>query len=191
MIGFLKGKIALKDGQFIYLDVNNVGYKILVSNDILSKSQVGSEYLIFTYTHIREDAMELFGFLNFEDLKLFEMLIGVSGVGPKTAVNIFSQAATNQIIQAIRSGDVDFFTAVPRLGRKNAQKIIIELKNKLGENQDIDINAWDNDLNKEVISALKNFGFSVPEIQKALKSVNNKDASVEEKIKLAFKFLGK
>lgn len=191
MIGFLRGKITLKDGPYIFIDVCGVGYKVLVSNELQSRLSNNLEYLIYTYTHIREDAMELFGFLQYEDLKLFEMLISVSGVGPKTAVNIFSQAKTDQIIHAIRSSNVDFFTSVPRLGRKNAQKIIIELKSKFGENQDIDINDWDTDSNSEVISALKSLGFSSPEIQKALKSINNKDISTEEKIKLAFKFLGK
>ena len=90
MIGFLKGIITLKDGQSIYIDVNGVGYKVHATAEVLSKTSADSQSLIYTYTHVREDVMELFGFLHFEDLKLFEKLISVSGVGPKTAINIFS-----------------------------------------------------------------------------------------------------
>jgi len=93
MIGFLKGKIAFKDNQYVYLDVNGVGYKIFAANDVLSLN-CGENTTIYTYTHVREDALELFGFINFEDLKLFEKLLGVSGIGPKTADELLNQFET-------------------------------------------------------------------------------------------------
>ncbi|RJQ24703.1 Holliday junction branch migration protein RuvA [Candidatus Parcubacteria bacterium] len=190
MVGFLKGKIALKDGQYIYVDVQGVGYKVQVVSEVLAKP-LNEVLTIYTYTHIREDAMELFGFLRFEDLKLFEKLISVSGIGPKTAINIFSSGDGDQITQAIIAGNVDFFTAVPKLGKKNAQKIIIELKNKIGESREIDINSLDSNVNEELVSALKSIGFSIAEIQKAVKNIKEKDITVEEKIKLALKYMGK
>ena len=123
MIGFLKGEVFLREGNSIILDVKGVGYKVLVASDVLGKANKSASLELFIYTHVREDNIALFGFLDSLDLKLFENLIGISGIGPKTAMAIFSAGARNTIINAIIKGDVDFFTSVPRLGRKNAQKI--------------------------------------------------------------------
>src|SRR3989344_9424166 len=140
MIGLLKGKVELLYRPFVIVDVNGVGYKILVSENVYKKLTTNENIKIFTYTYVREDALDLFGFLELEDLTLFENLITVSGIGPKTALNIFSFGERKDIVEAIIKGDVSFFTSVPRLGTKNAQKIIIELKNKMaagGSNLDL------------------------------------------------------
>ena len=191
MIGFLKGSIELLDRPFVYIDVNGVGYKVLISDAIYSKLSKEDKIKLFTYTYVREDALELFGFLEVEDLKLFESLITVSGIGPKTALNIFSFGERKDIIEAIIKGDVSFFTSVPRLGTKNAQKIIIELKNKMGAGNDLDLSGKDLLENAEVVQALKNFGFSVSEAQKAVREIKTQGLSLDEKIKLALKRLGK
>lgn len=190
MIGSINGVVEIKDNPHLIIDVNGVGYRVLVSNNVLSKSMVGDRLRLFTYTHVREDQLELFGFLNREELKLFEYLIGVSGVGPKTAIGIFSVGTKDAIIQAIVSGDVSFFTSVPRLGTKNAQKIIIELKSKLGSIGDLDLSN-DGKADNEVIAALKSFGFTAGEAREAIKNIPNKDVSTEEKIRLSLKYLGK
>jgi Holliday junction DNA helicase RuvA len=122
---------------------------------------------------------------------LFESLLTVSGVGPKTALNIFSFGERKDIIEAIIKGDVTFFTSVPRLGTKNAQKIIIELKNKMGAGSDIDLSGKDLLENAEVVQALKNFGFSVSEAQKAVREIKQIGLTTEEKIRLTLKNLGK
>ena len=137
MIGFLKGKVELLKRPFVIVDVNGVGYKVLVPETIYAKLSLGESLKIFTYTYVREDALDLFGFLEAEDLGLFESLLTVSGIGPKTALNIFSFGERKEIIEAIIKGDFTFFTSVPRLGTKNAQKIIIELKNKMGSGAEI------------------------------------------------------
>jgi Holliday junction DNA helicase RuvA len=191
MIGFLKGKVALLKRPFVIIDVNDVGYKVLVPETIYAKLSLGENLKIFTYTYVREDALDLFGFLEAEDLGLFESLLTVSGVGPKTALNIFSFGERKDIIEAIIKGDVTFFTSVPRLGTKNAQKIIIELKNKMGADSDIDLSGKDLLENAEVVQALKNFGFSVSEAQKAVREIKKDGISTEEKIRLALKNLGK
>ena len=129
MIGSLNGKIELLDRPFVIVDISGVGYRVLIADSIYTKLTIGEKIKLFTFTYVREDALELFGFLTIEDLKIFENLITVSGIGPKTALNIFSFGGRKEIIEAIIKGDVDFFTSVPRLGTKNAQKIIIELKN--------------------------------------------------------------
>ncbi len=190
MIGFLKGSIEHLDRPFVLVDVNGAGYKVLVSEPTFSKLSKQDKVKLFTYTHVRDDALELFGFLEIEDLKLFESLITVSGIGPKTALNIFSFGERKDIIEAIVKGDVSFFTSVPRLGTKNAQKIIIELKNKMGAGTDLDLSGKDLLENAEVVGALKNFGFSVAEAQKAVREIKTPGLTLDEKIKQALKRLG-
>jgi Holliday junction DNA helicase RuvA len=191
MIGLLKGKVELLQRPFVIIDVNGVGYKVLVPESVYLKLTKDGEVKVFTYTHVREDALDLFGFLESEDLKLFESLLTVSGIGPKTALNIFSFGERKDIIEAIIKGDVTFFTSVPRLGTKNAQKIIIELKNKMGAGQDLDLSGKDLLENAEVVQALKNFGFSVNEAQKAVREIKTPGLSTEERIRRALKNLGK
>src|SRR3989344_6054392 len=120
MIAWLKGIILLIDSPYIIVEVGGVGYKVLLSTKILSSLKTNDKIQLFTYTHVREDALDLFGFLTFQDLKLFEKLIGVSGVGPKTAIGIFTLGSSTEITNAILNGDISFFEGVSRLGRKNA-----------------------------------------------------------------------
>ncbi len=191
MIGYLNGVVFLKDVNSIILDVKGVGYKVLAANDVLSKAIKGNPLELFIYTHVREDNISLFGFLESQDLKLFENLIGVSGIGPKTAMNIFSIGSRSQIVSAIISADTSFFKGVPRLGQKNAQKIIIELKNKFGSTSELDLNGEDVSGSEEVVVALKGFGFTSKEINDAIRSVKKNGQNVTETIKLALKYLGK
>ncbi|HVZ11561.1 MAG TPA: Holliday junction branch migration protein RuvA [Patescibacteria group bacterium] len=189
MIGSLSGQIIIRDDPNIILDVNGVGYRVHAASDVLSSiSEIGSQLKVFTYTHVREDILELYGFLKYSDLKLFEMLINVSGVGPKTAIGVFAVGSADQIMNAISSGDTSFFSGVPRLGTKNAQKIIIELKNKIG-GAGLDLSG-DGASRGEVSAALKAFGFTQNEINDALRGVDG-SVGVEKQIKLALKYLGK
>lgn len=197
MIGFLKGKVEFVDGPYIILDVNGVGYRVLVPSKIFSHAKIKEELKLFIYTHVREDTLDLFGFADLSDLKLFEKLISVSGVGTKTALNVFSIGTRDSIIEAIIKGDVDFFTQVPRLGKKNAQKIIIELKGKLGSLEDLDLSGESDDAAREVLLVLKSFGFSSTEAREAIKNIDKnlpagrQEQTIEEKIRLALKYLGK
>jgi holliday junction DNA helicase RuvA len=191
MIGSLKGKVILKDGLNLLIDVNGVGYKVLVSEKIWNKSYLDGEIFLFIYSHIKEDAFDLFGFKEIQDLKLFESLISVSGVGPKTAMSIFSVSDRNEIINAVLNGDVTFFTRIPRLGKKNAQKIIIELKSKFKDNSSFDLSGGDQEEFDEISSALKAFGFNSREIADALKNIDPSAKTIDEKIKLSLKYLGK
>jgi Holliday junction DNA helicase RuvA len=191
MIGFLSGKIEILRRPFVIVNVNGVGYKVLLSENFYSKLSIGENVKIFTYTYVREDALELFGFLEVDDLYLFENLISVSGIGPKTALNIFSFGERKEIIEAILKGDVTFFTSVPRLGTKNAQRIIIDLKTKMGNTDTFDLSGSDMKENQEVIEALKNFGFSVKEAQNVLREIKTPGLSPEDKIRIALKNLGK
>ena len=187
MIGYLKGTLLARHDPYLLIDVNNVGYKVYAAQDILVSSHVGSTVTVYIHTHVREDLLELYGFSDEASLELFELLISVNGIGPKTAIHVFSLGKKEAILGAIRKADVDFFTGVARLGRKNAQKIIIELKNKLGAIEDLDLSEGESD----IITALTQFGFSSDEARKAVRSLGEKGKTPEEKIKLALKFLGK
>lgn len=188
MIGSLQGTVDYKDAACVIVSVGGVGYKVYVPMNV--SSAMGDTIKLFTHTHVREDVLELYGFTDPADLKVFEYLIHVSGVGCKTALGVFSVGSRKEIIHAITSNDVAFFTAVPRLGKKNAQKIIIELKNKLGGQEDLDLSQDGAEAN-EVVVALKSFGFSSSEARAALKGLNGKGESVGEKVRLALKYLGK
>ena len=191
MIGFLSGEVVVRDDPHIVIDVNGVGYKVVVANGILSSLGKNGKVKLFVYTHVREDAISLFGFLDSLDLKLFENLISVSGIGPKTAMNVFSIGDRERIIEAIITNDVAFFSSAPRLGKKNAQKIIIELKTKFGSLQDLDLSKIDTKEAGEVVAALRSFGFSSKEALEAVKSIKEEGKTIEEKIRLALKYLGK
>lgn len=191
MIASLKGVIDSLNSSYAIVDVSGVGYKVLLPQSILCKLKAGDKIKFSIYTHVRDDTLDLFGFLNSNELSLFEHLISVSGVGPKTALSIFSFGTAEEVLKAIATADVEFFQSIPRLGKKNAQKIIIELKNKLGADADLDLSGQNYLENKEVADALKNFGFTGSEISKVLKEIKGQGETVEEKIKLALKFLGK
>lgn len=192
MIGFLKGIVLLRDDPYIIVNVSGVGYRVVASQAVLSKvEKVGEEITLYIHTHVREDTLDLYGFLEQQDLRLFEQLIGVSGVGPKTALGVFSVGTRAEIVQAVITGNVSFFTGVPRLGKKNAQKIIIELKGKFGSVNDLDLTDSEQSSQGEVVEALSTFGFSKTEIQKALTGLTLDGLSLSEKVKQVLKALGR
>jgi len=191
MIGSLKGTVELFDNPYTIVNVGGVGYRVLLYNSLFSEIKLNDQIKLYTYTHVKEDSLNLFGFLSLEDLKLFENLISVSGVGPKTASGLFSHGTRQEIIEAIIKGNVDFFINVPRLGKKNAQKIIIELRNKMGSLEDLDLSEESQKIKSEVVTALKNFGFSAKEAVTAAKAIKDQGETVGDKIKLALKQLGK
>jgi len=192
MIGTLKGVIEYREDPFLIVDVNGVGYKVLVPASVLAKIiGTGDSIKLYTHTHVREDLLELYGFTEPADLKVFSLLISVSGVGCRTALGIFSVGSRTDILQAITTGDVTFFTSVPRLGKKNGQKIIIELKNKVGATGDLDLSSEDGVEQQEVVTALQAFGYSLREAQMAFRELDGKGKSIEEKVRLALKSLGK
>lgn len=188
MIGTLKGIIDYREDPSLIVDVNGVGYRVLVPSN--TPATAGDSIKLFIHTHVREDLLELYGFTDPQDLKLFQYLISVSGVGCKTALTVFSVGSRREIVQAITGNDVTFFTSVPRLGKKNAQKIIIELKNKLGGEEDLDLSSAGDTLS-EVVAALTSFGFSPLEARAAIKQLNGAGESVSDKVRLALKQLGK
>lgn len=188
MIAHITGTAMFMQHNPIVIDVHDIGYAVYVPQKILTTTSTGQRISLFIHSHIREDAFMLFGFSTGDELSLFELLLGVSGIGPKTALAILDRGSS-AIKRAIIASDVEFFTEVPRLGKKNAQKIIIELKSKLGSSSDLDLSDEGSVDTKQIIAALVSMGFDSKEAKEAVKKVPS-TGSLEEKVKQALKTLG-
>lgn len=189
MIGSIKGKIVLKRDKWLILEASGVGYKINVSPDTLSKvKKIGSETMLWTHTHVREDALDLYGFLDYSELEFFEMLISVSGIGPKSALAILGITSIETLRKAIGTGDTSYLTKISGIGRKTAEKIIIELRDKMTEKVSL---LGENSLQGELdaLEALKSLGYSQNEAREALKKVKS-GTDTNIKIRDALKILG-
>jgi Holliday junction DNA helicase RuvA len=186
MIGYLKGTVIALKHQELWLDVSGVGYRIKVG--AYGNTPVQSEIQLFIHTAVREDAITLYGFSTMEELELFELLISVSGIGPKTGMDIVGAASGSMIEQAIREADVGFFSGIKGIGKKSAQRIIIDLKNKIGSLKDIDLSQ--NEEADAVFLALKQFGFKPGEIYSVLNQID-RTTSEQAQIKAGLKLLGK
>jgi holliday junction DNA helicase RuvA len=190
MIGKISGTIDSIYTQTCIIDVSGVGYVIYTPQRTLSKLKSLDKKSLYTHLHVRDDALDLFGFESKEELELFKMLITVSGIGPKTALLVMDKGVL-EIRSAVSKSDVNFFTGIPRLGTKNAQKIIIELKNKIGSVVDLDLSGITELVMNDVINALSSMGFKKAEIVKSMKFITEKDITIEQKIKTTLKHLGK
>lgn len=184
MICWLKGQIILKNNSNIVLDVNGVGYEILLSDKSLHNLKCNDLLSLHIYEQIKEDSITLFGFLNQADLNFFKQLIDVKGVGPKIGLAVLNNYSVDQLIDAINSADVSVLTNISGIGLKSAQRIILELKGKLSVENIDKINNFNKD--NELIAALKNLGYSTNQIQVILPKI---DPGIElsEKIKQALK----
>jgi len=190
MIGALKGTMYSKSQNSIILFVGGVGYSVFVTNRFLEESKTDSEVFLFTYSHIREDAFDLFGFPTKQELHVFKLLLTVSGIGPKTALTIIDRGV-GAVTGAVQKSDVDFFTTIPRLGKKNAQKIIIELKQKLGSIADLDLSEYASSETKEILDGLSSMGFARNEAMHVIKTIPSNAVTLEQKIRYCLKKLGK
>lgn len=189
MIGALIGTVHTVKKNPIIFFAGDVGYAVSVTDTLAKTLTPNKKTFLFIHTHIREDAFDLFGFSSQEELSLFELLLTVSGVGPKTALLVMN-AGGDAIKHAVQTGNVDFFTNIPRLGRKNAQKIIIELKNKLGSIGELDLRDESQETD-EMVEALVSMGFAKKEVLGIVKKIPSSDMTVEQKLISALKFLGK
>jgi len=189
MIGSIKGKILLKTEKFLIVETAGVGYKVNTSSLLLSKEhRTGGEIFLFIHTHVREDTLDLYGFLDYPELEFFEMLISVSGIGPKGALAILGVTSIETLRKAIGTGDTSYLTKISGIGKKTAEKIVIELrdkvKNKISEKGE---NSLRDEL--DVLEALKSLGYSQNEARETLKKVPA-DIDTNTKIREALKILG-
>lgn len=185
MIGSLRGKIILKTEKYLIVETGGIGYKINVSPDTLSKTKkLNDDIFLWIHTHVREDAFDLYGFLNQEELEFFEMLINVSGIGPKGALSILGITSIETLRKAISIGDTSYLTKISGIGRKTAEKIVIELRDKVGK--ELEGNSLQVEL--DALEALKSLGYSAVEAREALKKVSP-DTNTNTKIREALKIL--
>lgn len=191
MIAQLQGKVSYSDPRYIVLNVNGVGYKVFVTSETNSSLSAKSEenVLLWTYLAVREDALVLFGFPTQRDLRFFELLITVSGIGPKTAMGILNVASVDVIENAIAANDTSHLVKIAGVGKKAADKIVLELKDKIdavsGDHGDYMKNESD------ALEALKSLGYSHSESREALKQVDKTIADTGARVKAALKILGK
>lgn len=187
MISLLKGTIELNTDKYVVVDVGGVGYKVFISgNTFKNLPKKGEKVKLYTHLHVREDAMELYGFLTREELEFFELLISISGIGPKGALNILTVASVDTLKRAIVNEESSILTKVSGIGKKTAEKIILELKNKVGDEY-----LGKGVSESEAIDALMSLGYKLQESREALKKVPKNIEGVENRVREALKLLGR
>jgi holliday junction DNA helicase RuvA len=191
MISRLSGTVAHQDLKYVVLDVAGVGYKVFTPSP---ESHLANTQAVFwTYMAVRDDAMDLYGFTNRGHLELFELVISVSGIGPKTALNILAVASPETLITAISSQDSSQLTKVAGIGKKNADKIVLELQDKLSPALQLLVDGRSSSAHhdSDAIEALKSLGYSREESRDALKSLAPTIVGTSARVKAALKHLGK
>ncbi|OKZ56629.1 MAG: Holliday junction DNA helicase RuvA [Clostridium sp. 26_21] len=191
MFAYIKGSLEMKSNGYIVIDINGLGYKIFMSqNNIDTIGELHNIIKVFTYVKVREDDISIYGFKTQEELKMFELLISVSGVGAKSALVMLSCIEPSDFAIAVISNDIKVLTKVPGIGNKSAQRIILELKDKLKEEQleeklkDSSKKTKDNSENiNEAISGLMVLGYSKKDIEKAFEHLDIDNLSIEDLIK--------
>lgn len=187
MIALLVGQPIVVDQNLVVM-VGGVGYDVNVTPDTLEACSRQKEVRLYIHTHVRDQAIELYGFGKSEDRKLFELLMTVSGIGPSTALAI-TQKGASAIIKAVQQAEVSFFSKIPRVGKKTAQKIIIELRGKLGSLKELDLTPL-SDTEQTIVEALGSLGFSPEETSEVVRSLDTKNKNVEVLIQQAIKKIG-
>lgn len=192
MFGYIRGKIVSKEISYVISDVNGVGFKIYSSVNSISALKINEEATLYTYLYIKEGIMDLYGFATEEELSMFEMLISVSGVGAKGAIAILSIGSPSKIAVALVTNDVKTIKSAQGIGPKIAQRIILELKDKI-KNEELTLQneesekVIDTDLKQEAVKALMVLGYSKNEAQKAVSKADSSITDLEELIKAALK----
>lgn len=197
MIGYVKGIITHMFKEYCFVDVHGVGYRVYAPASTLQDLTIGKEALLFTYMSVREDAMLLYGFLTQDEYDVFMLLLSVNGIGPKVAMGILSAASPDGFRLAVQQKNLKVLTKMPGIGKKTAERIIVELHDKLG-NAPISADAAGTLANTnvpqgmigEAMAALKELGFTEQEITPVLEQEGHESANVSELIRKALKVLG-
>lgn len=200
MFAYINGKLEYKMEGYVIVDVNGIGYKIFMSqNAIDNLGGIGQTVKIHTYLKVREDDMSLFGFNTVEELSMFELLISVSGVGAKTALVMLSSIEPSKFALAVITNDLKTLTKIPGVGAKSAQRIVLELKDKLKTDKVVEQNADSqiketiekDNKQEDAISALQVLGYNRKDIEKIFEKIEVTELSVEELIKKGLQLLGR
>jgi Holliday junction DNA helicase RuvA len=200
MIGYLRGNVAQMYADCCFLDVQGVGYRVYITESTRKKLSSGASALLYTYMQVREDAMLLYGFCTQEEYELFLHLISVNGIGPKVALGILSVVEPKQLCLAVSRKDMALLTKIPGIGKKTAERLVLELKDKIGTQQEQDdvVDPVDNvegnataDMLGEAAQALVALGYAQSEFMPVLKKAGSGAQSVEAVIKLVLRELSR
>ncbi len=200
MFAYIKGSLEEKSTNYVVIENCGIGYKIFMSDISINEiGEIGNTVKVHTYYHVREDNISLYGFLNHEELKMFELLLSVSGIGAKSAIAMLSNITPASFACAIISNNVALLKKIPGIGPKTAQRIILELQDKLKKEEELtketeqeEITFVSNNENvEEAMQALQILGYSKKEIDKAFEKLANTDVSVEELIKKGLSLLAR
>ncbi len=194
MYAYIKGTLEIKTTGYVVIETNNgIGYKIFMSESAIERlSEIGSSVKIFTYMRVREDDISLYGFNANEELRMFELLLSVSGIGAKSAINILSNITPSSFALAVITNDVNTLKKLPGIGAKSAQRVILELKDKLKTEEaeakietskEIQVAIKEDDKVQEAMSALQVLGYSKKEIEVAMQKIDTSAISVEDIIR--------
>lgn len=187
MIGSLSGTVRQKELSFLIIDVGGIGYKVSTTTDTTLEAIVGEPLFLWTHLAVRENALDLYGFIDRDTLSLFELLITISGIGPKTALGILNVASPEMLRQAVATEDTSYLTKVSGIGKKNAEKIVLELKDKLvTTSADMDRSMQGAG---DVMEALISLGYSERDIRDVLKKLPKDLSTTSDKVKGALKLL--
>ncbi len=194
MISYLSGKILNKGKGYIILRAGDIGYKIFVNPAMYADLEIGQPLEIYAHQYVREDALDLFGFKNMEELEMFELLISISGVGPKSALGVLSVADIASIKDSISRGDPHLLTKVSGIGRKTAERIVLELREKVGQAGSVigdQGSGLGGNVRGDEIDALMALGYSMQQAREALRLVDPGVSDSGDRIREALKKLAK
>lgn len=198
MLAYIKGSLEMKFDNYIVIDVGGLGYKVYMSEKAINEiGEIGDIIKVHTHYHVREDDISIYGFKTNEELKMFELLLGVSGIGAKSAINMLSNITPSSFALAVITNDISKLVKIPGIGAKSAARIVLELKDKLKtveakeENKEIEKAIIDESKVSEAISALQVLGYNKREIEKVLQKIDTETLSLEDIIRKGLSILGR
>ena len=198
MFAYIKGSLEQKSNNYVVIDVGGIGYKIFMATKAIETlGEIGKVVKVHTHYYVREDNISLYGFNTIEELRMFELLLQVSGIGAKSAIAMLSEISPSSFALAVISDDISQLVKIPGIGKKTAARIVLELKDKLKteeaitKTEEVKLSITNEEETSEAIAALQVLGYTKREIEKALENVDTKNLQLEEIIKQGLKNLAR
>lgn len=199
MYAYIKGELVAKTNDYVVVETGNIGYKIFMPQTAIDKlGEINTQVKVHTYYYVREDNISLYGFLSNDELRMFELLLSVSGVGAKSAIAMLSSITTSDFAMAVISNDISKLKKIPGVGPKTAGRIVLELQDKLktedaivAQDEEVSTLVRNQEMLSEAVSALQILGYTKKEIDTVLEKIDTTNLKTEEIIKGALAFLGK